>query len=69
MNRIIREEEIKKTVFDTSISINQRERIFEKIIGKEFSDNSIRPKILKVIDEIIKIHSENILEHMQRDYR
>jgi len=69
MNRIIREDEIKKIVKDTSISIIQREKIFKKHLGEDFEHNSIRTKVIEMIDEICLIHGLNLIEHMELEFR
>jgi len=69
MNKIIRETEIRKAVADTSISINQREKIFHKYLGEEFDDNPIRKKMIEAIDEICSVHGGNLIEHMELDFR
>lgn len=69
MNKIIRESEIKKIVTDTSISINQREEIFRKYLGKGFNGNPIRFDIIKCVDAICRVHGENLIEHMELEFR
>ena len=68
-DRIIRESEIKKILNDTSISINQREKVFRYFWGKDFDNDPKRNDFIKAIEKIIKIHRENILEHMKSEFR
>ena len=66
---IIRESEIKKILNDTSISINQREKVFHYFWGADFDNDPKRNDFIKVIEKIIKIHRENILEHIELEFR
>ena len=68
-NKIIRENEIKKIVSDTSISINQREEIFKKVFDTGFPSEIVRKKVIDCVDKICKIHGKNLIEHMKLEFR